>query len=99
MRHIDMMYGLYEVKERHSCMSWCSINEFGWEVNERQVNIRWKPATPDGNLENVTVVVSLDIHQDVVPVKKPRIEVYWSLFRLRLHKFSRPEYRRERFLR
>jgi hypothetical protein len=51
------------------------------------------------NLENVNVVVSLDIHQDVVPVKKPRIEVYWSLFRLRLHKFSRPEYRRERFLR
>jgi hypothetical protein len=34
------------------------------------------PATPDGNLEKVTVVVSLDIHQDVVPVKKPRIEVY-----------------------
>jgi hypothetical protein len=30
------------------------------------------PATPDGILENVTVVVSLDIHQDV-PVKKPRI--------------------------
>jgi hypothetical protein len=28
-----------------------------------------------------------------------RIEVYWSLFLLRLHKFSRPEYRRERFLR
>ena len=27
------------------------------------------------------MVVSLDIHQDVVPVKKPRIEVYWSLFR------------------
>jgi hypothetical protein len=50
-------------------------------------------------LEKVTVVVSLDIHQDVVPVKKPRIEVYWFLFRLRLHKFSRPEYRRERFLR
>ena len=58
------------------CMSWCSISQFGWEVNERQVNIRWMPATPDGNLENVTVVVSLDIHQDVVPVKKPRIEVY-----------------------
>jgi hypothetical protein len=54
-------------------MVWCSISEFGWEVNERQVNIRWKPATPDGNLENVTVVVNLDIHQDVVPVKKPRI--------------------------
>ena len=69
-------------------MAWCSISEFGWEVNERQVNIRWMPATPDGILENVTVVVSLDIHQDVVPVKKPRIEVYWSLFRLRLHKFS-----------
>jgi hypothetical protein len=48
------------------------------------------PAITDGILENVTVVVSLDIHQDVVPVKKPRIEVYWSLFRLRLHKFSRP---------
>ena len=78
----DMMYDLYEVKEHHSCMAWCSISEFGWEVNERQVNIRWKPATPDGNLENITVVVSLDIHQDVVPVKKPRIEVYWSLFRL-----------------
>ena len=77
-----------------------SISEFGWEVNERQVNIRWMPATADGILENVTVVVSLDIHQDDdVPVKKPRIEVYWSLFRLRLHKFSRPEYRRERFLR
>ena len=81
------------------CMAWCLISEFGWEVNEKQVNIRWMPATPDGNLENVTVVVSLDIHQDVVPVKKPRIEVYWSLFQLRLHKFSRPEYRRERFLR
>jgi hypothetical protein len=93
-----MMYDLYEVKERHSCMAWCSISEFGWDVNQRQVNIRWMPATPDGILENVTVVLSLDIHQDVVPVKKPRIEVYWSLFRLRLHKFSRPEYRRERFL-
>jgi hypothetical protein len=32
------------------------------------------PAITDGILENVTVVVSLDIHQDVVPVKKPRIE-------------------------
>ena len=73
-------------------MALCSISEFGWEVNERQVNIRWMQATADGILENVTVVVSLDIHQDDVPVKKPRIEVYWSLFRLRLHKFSRPEY-------
>ena len=69
------------------------------EVNERQVNIRWMPAITDGILENVTVVVSLDIHQDVVPVKKPRIEVYWSLFWLRLHKYSRPKYKRERFLR
>jgi hypothetical protein len=42
-------------------MAWCSISEFGWEVNERQVNIRWMPPTPDGILENVTVVVSLDI--------------------------------------
>ena len=61
-------------------MAWCSTSEFGWEVNERQVNIRWKPATPDGNLENVTAVVSLDIHQDVVLVKKPRIEVYCMVF-------------------
>ena len=76
-------------------MAWCSTSEFGWEVNERQVNIRWMPETPDGILENVTVVVSLDVHQDDVPVKKSRIELYWSLFRLRLHKFSRPEYRRE----
>jgi hypothetical protein len=36
-----MMYDLYEVKERHSYMSWCSISEFGWEVNERQVNISY----------------------------------------------------------
>jgi hypothetical protein len=28
------------------------------------------PAITDGILENVTVVVSLDIHEDVVPVKK-----------------------------
>jgi hypothetical protein len=33
------------------------------------------PAVTDGILENVTVVVSVDIHQDVVPVKKPRIEM------------------------
>jgi hypothetical protein len=58
------------------------------------------PATTGGILENVTVVVSLDIHQDAItPVKKPRIEVYWSFFRLRLRKFSGPDYRRERFLR
>jgi hypothetical protein len=36
-------------------MSHPSISEFGWEVNEGQVNIRWmtKAAAPDGILENV----------------------------------------------
>jgi hypothetical protein len=74
-------------------MAWCSISEFGWEVNERQVNIRIQMDAGNSgwNLENVSVVVSLDIHQDNMPVKKPRLEVYWSLFQLRLHKFSRPE--------
>jgi hypothetical protein len=57
------------------------ISEFGWEVNQGQVNIRWMtmPAAPDGILETLTVVVSLDVQQprtrldvqqDVVPVKK-----------------------------
>jgi hypothetical protein len=46
--------------------------------------------------KTLTVVVSLDVQQDVVTVKKNRIEVYWFLFLLRLHKFSRPEYRPER---
>jgi hypothetical protein len=36
-------------------MSPPSISEFGWEVNEEQVNIRWMtmPAAPDGILEKV----------------------------------------------
>ncbi len=36
-------------------MSPPSISEFGWEVNEGQLNIRWMtmPAAPNGILENV----------------------------------------------
>jgi hypothetical protein len=39
------------------------ISEFGWEVNQGQVNIRWMTmlAAPDGILETLTVVVSMDV--------------------------------------
>jgi hypothetical protein len=69
MRHsgIDLMYDLYEVKERFSCMAWCSISEFGRrEASKGQVNIRWMMEF----WKTLTVVVSLDVQQDVVPVKK-----------------------------
>ena len=69
MHHINAAY-----EKVHS-------NQFGWEVNQGQVNIRWMtmPTAPDGILETLTVVVSLDVQQprtrldvqqDVVPVKK-----------------------------
>ena len=59
-----------------------SLDQRVWlEVNQGQVIIRWitMPAAPDGILETLTVVASLNVHQprtkldvqqDVVPVKK-----------------------------
>jgi hypothetical protein len=46
------------------------------------------PGTVRGWMFNKTLCLS-----------KSRIEVYWSLLLLRVHKFSRPEYRREQFVR
>ena len=92
------MYDLYDVKERLSCMAWCSISEFCWEVNEGQVNTRWMTmqAAPDGILENVNCDCKSGCSTRRCDCQKNRIEVYWSLFLLRLHKFSRPEYRPRR---
>jgi hypothetical protein len=54
------------------------------------------PTAPGGILETLTVVVSLDVQQPRkrLCLSKSRFEVYWSLFLLRVHKFIRPEYRR-----
>ena len=89
MQHsgIDMMYDLHDVKERLSCMAWCSISEFCWEVNEGQVNTRWMTmqAAPDGILENVNCDCKSGCSTRRCDCQKNRIEVYWSLFLLRLH--------------
>ena len=84
------MYDLYDVKERLSCMAWCSISEFCWEVNEEQVNTRWMtiPAAPDGILENVNCDCKSGCSTRCCACQKNRIEVYC----LKLcHRIRRPE--------
>jgi hypothetical protein len=75
-------------KECLSCMAWCSISEFNllgskrragqyqMEVNEGQVNTRWLCRQLLMEFwKTLTVIVSLDVQQDIVPVKKQN----WSV--------------------
>jgi hypothetical protein len=115
MHHINAAY-----EKVHSNQLCHPLRSASLVVNQAQVNIRWMtmPATPDGILETLTVVVTVWMFNNLVPralfvlalvrgwmfnktlcLSKSRIEVYWSLFLLRVHKFSRPEYRREQFVR
>jgi hypothetical protein len=51
---------------------WLGSKPRASQIIKGQVNIRWMTmqAAPGGILETLTVVVSLDVQQDVVPVKK-----------------------------
>jgi hypothetical protein len=52
-------------------MAWCSISEFGRrEASKGQVNIRWMMEF----WKTLTVLVSLDVQQDVVPVEKAELK-------------------------